>query len=430
MTQLSHSIVTACRIRTWEDLKFSKTLFNSSIMKKQLSLALVLVTFLTSNYLIAQNCPNNLANQSGTVTFTNYGLSSGLDTAEAALYQGQCGIRAINTDNNQPWAKYRVEIDLATNNLQSGDELDISADVFVESGRGRFEVNQNNAPNTALLSKTFEASNTDTNVSGRVTVPSGISTLDLWLHSNYTLNNQGGSVIYANVTVAKVGAGTINVTGVNVAPLSPTLNVNESLLLTATVSPIDATNQGVSWSSSDSSIATVNSSGLVTGIAAGNAAITVTTSDGDYTAQSNITVTDPSGGGDPPPTGGSIWSENNSTASYDGEVAIGRNSVPPGYQLAVEGNIRTREVRVDQENWPDYVFDPSYSLPALAEIKKHIKEKGHLPNIPSAHEVEANGVELGEMNRRLLEKIEELTLHLIQIREEVDTLKQKKTNTN
>ena len=226
------------------------------------------------------------------------------------------------------------------------------------------------------------------------------------------------------------GNNTIPVTGVTLDNTPPSLNVNESLLLTATVSTIDATNQGVSWSSSDSSIATVNSSGLVTGIAAGNAAITVTTSDGDYTAQSNITVTDPSGGGDPPPTGGSIWSENNSTASYDGEVAIGRNSVPPGYQLAVEGNIRTREVRVDQENWPDYVFDPSYSLPALAEIKKHIKEKGHLPNIPSAHEVEANGVELGEMNRRLLEKIEELTLHLIQIREEVDTLKQKKTNTN
>ncbi|MEX0275122.1 MAG: hypothetical protein AB3N16_12165 [Flavobacteriaceae bacterium] len=123
-------------------------------------------------------------------------------------------------------------------------------------------------------------------------------------------------------------------------------------------------------------------------------------------------------------SGTSVWSEANTTASYDGEVAIGTSSVPVGYKLAVEGKIRTREVRVDQDTWPDYVFKTDYDLPSLDFIQKHIQEKGHLPNIPSATEVEVNGIELGEMNKLLLEKIEELTLHIIQLRVELDALKQ------
>ncbi len=123
-------------------------------------------------------------------------------------------------------------------------------------------------------------------------------------------------------------------------------------------------------------------------------------------------------------SGTSVWSEDNTTASYNGEVAIGTNAVPAGFKLAVEGKIRTREVRVDQDTWPDYVFKEAYNLASLEQIQKHIKEKGHLPNIPSAVEVQANGIELGEMNKLLLEKIEELTLHIIQLNEEVQKLKE------
>lgn len=123
-------------------------------------------------------------------------------------------------------------------------------------------------------------------------------------------------------------------------------------------------------------------------------------------------------------TGSSVWTENSTTASYDGSVAIGATSVPAGYKVAIEGKIRTREVRVDQDTWPDYVFKEEYTLPSLDQIQKHIKENGHLPNIPSAAEVQANGIELGEMNKLLLEKIEELTLHLIQLSETVDKLKE------
>ncbi|WP_350291581.1 hypothetical protein [uncultured Croceitalea sp.] len=123
-------------------------------------------------------------------------------------------------------------------------------------------------------------------------------------------------------------------------------------------------------------------------------------------------------------SGTSVWTENGDTASYDGFVAVGTTSVPAGYQLAVEGKVRAREMRVDQDTWPDYVFNKEYDLSSLKELKIHIQEKGHLPKIPSAKEVEAHGIELGEMNKLLLEKIEELTLHLIQLSEEVDQLKE------
>lgn len=94
-----------------------------------------------------------------------------------------------------------------------------------------------------------------------------------------------------------------------------------------------------------------------------------------------------------------------------GNVGIGITT--PSEKLSVNGNIRAREVKVETANWPDYVFAKDYQLPSLVETERYIKEKGHLIGIPSAEEVKANGFSLGEMNARLLEKIEELTLHLI-----------------
>lgn len=113
-------------------------------------------------------------------------------------------------------------------------------------------------------------------------------------------------------------------------------------------------------------------------------------------------------------SGSSVWSESSGVASYTGEVAVGTSAVPNGYKLAVEGKIRSREVRVDQDNWADYVFKSDYPLLSLDEVQQYINDYGHLPNIPSAKEVKRSGLQLGEMNKLLLEKIEELTLHLIE----------------
>ncbi|WP_281336231.1 hypothetical protein [Flavobacterium eburneipallidum] len=99
--------------------------------------------------------------------------------------------------------------------------------------------------------------------------------------------------------------------------------------------------------------------------------------------------------------------------NIQGNVGIGivSNSTD---KLAVNGTIHTKEVRVDLVGWPDYVFKEDYTLPSLREVEKHIKEKGHLKDIPSAEEVAQNGFLLGEMNAKLLQKIEELTLYTIE----------------
>ena len=104
------------------------------------------------------------------------------------------------------------------------------------------------------------------------------------------------------------------------------------------------------------------------------------------------------------------------TLLSDGKVGIG--TATPDTELAVNGNIHAKEVKVDLVGWPDYVFEEDYDLPTLEEVQDHINEKGHLINMPSASEVESDGLELGEMNRLLLEKIEEMTLYILQLREE------------
>lgn len=97
-----------------------------------------------------------------------------------------------------------------------------------------------------------------------------------------------------------------------------------------------------------------------------------------------------------------------------------------GYKLAVNGTVRAKEIRVEiNPEWPDYVFAKGYKLPTLDEVKQHIEKEGTLPDVPNKADVKANGVDLGEMNALLLQKIEELTLYVIKQQEEIDKLKSK-----
>lgn len=105
------------------------------------------------------------------------------------------------------------------------------------------------------------------------------------------------------------------------------------------------------------------------------------------------------------------------------KIGVGVNSaeIPNDYHLAVKGRIIGEEVKVQLiADWPDYVFSKGYQLLSLQELENYINLKGHLPNIPSAQDIKKNGVLLGDMNSKLLEKIEELTLYTIQQQKEIE----------
>ncbi|MCG8307085.1 MAG: hypothetical protein MI975_06795 [Cytophagales bacterium] len=110
----------------------------------------------------------------------------------------------------------------------------------------------------------------------------------------------------------------------------------------------------------------------------------------------------------------------------DGEnIGIGTSDTK-GYRLAVAGNIITEEVKVAlQSNWPDFVFQEDYKLNDLSNLENYIKTNKHLPNIPNAGFVAKEGYHLGEMDAKLLEKVEELTLYLIEHNKRIDRLERR-----
>lgn len=98
--------------------------------------------------------------------------------------------------------------------------------------------------------------------------------------------------------------------------------------------------------------------------------------------------------------------------------ASGKTTIHNGtraiFQLESDGLLRLRSVKIDEANWPDYVFEKDYKLTALSEVAKFIEQNGHLPNVPSREEVLKDGIEVGEMLKILTEKVEELTLYSIE----------------
>ena len=121
-----------------------------------------------------------------------------------------------------------------------------------------------------------------------------------------------------------------------------------------------------------------------------------------------------------------LWSDNNNVISYTGgDVTIGVSTPNSGAKLTVNGRIASTEVKVEAINGPDYVFKEDYQLKSISEVEDFIQANNHLPGIPSAKEMAKNGVQLGEFNMLLLQKIEELTLYAIEQQKQIDKLKAK-----
>jgi len=99
-----------------------------------------------------------------------------------------------------------------------------------------------------------------------------------------------------------------------------------------------------------------------------------------------------------------------------------KNSSTKILQLDNNGLLHARRIKVDTDNWADFVFEKKYQLMPLNELQTYINENKHLPNIPSENDVIENGVDLVEMNKLLLQKVEELTLYLLQQQKEIEEL--------
>ncbi|WP_461630280.1 hypothetical protein [Labilibaculum euxinus] len=106
----------------------------------------------------------------------------------------------------------------------------------------------------------------------------------------------------------------------------------------------------------------------------------------------------------------------------DGNVGIGTTTTGT-HKLAVNGTIGAREIKIEATGWSDFVFENDYQLKNLEEVESYITKNNHLPDVPSEKEVLKNGIQLGEMNAKLLQKIEELTLYMIEQNKEIKELR-------
>ena len=104
---------------------------------------------------------------------------------------------------------------------------------------------------------------------------------------------------------------------------------------------------------------------------------------------------------------------------------VGIGTLNPIHELSVNGTIQAKELIVTTlaADWPDFVFDPEYKLTSLHELDKYIESEKHLPGVPSANEISEEGIKVSEMNAILLQKVEELTLYVIELQKQIDELK-------
>ncbi len=237
-----------------------------------------------------------------------------------------------------------------------------------------------------------------------------------------TVGDAAGNITSTTATATTGAANDIDSPVIN--SFQATAQSSSSILLDWEANDnVGITTRSITYNGLNVPISTDSGSTTVTGLNASQEytfTLTVGDAAGNTTTTNAVATTDAASGG-----GTSAWVNGDGNDIYysSGNVAIGRTNVPDTYRLAVDGKIRTREVRVDQDTWADYVFKEGYQLPTLKEVQRHIEEKGHLPSIPSSAEVTENGIQLGEMNRLLLQKIEELTLYVLKQQEEIDLLK-------
>ena len=100
------------------------------------------------------------------------------------------------------------------------------------------------------------------------------------------------------------------------------------------------------------------------------------------------------------------------------------------FKVRGDGEVFARKYTTTLNSFPDYVFEADYNLMSFKDLRNHIKTNKHLPNMPTANEIEKNGADLGELNRILVEKVEELTLYILELEERLSEVESEETSTN
>ena len=117
------------------------------------------------------------------------------------------------------------------------------------------------------------------------------------------------------------------------------------------------------------------------------------------------------------------YGEFSQSVLISGMVRVGN-----GFECSATGDVKAKSLKITLDGWSDFVFDDNYRLPSLKEVEQYISQHRHLPDIPSTKEVEQEGIDLGQMNAKLLQKVEELTLYIIDLQKQIDELKQQCNN--
>ncbi|GGG42722.1 hypothetical protein GCM10011414_10420 [Croceivirga lutea] len=148
------------------------------------------------------SCPDYLENDDPIIVLPEGQLVAGMDEVSGTNEEtngSYCGVVVTNTDTGQPWSRYRLPIVLADHGISAGDELFIGIDGNDGTGNARVEIVQNNTPNSALGSSNFGSS--WSRYETTISVPSGLSSIDIWMYSNYIDYGNGGTSYYDNLTV-------------------------------------------------------------------------------------------------------------------------------------------------------------------------------------------------------------------------------------
>jgi hypothetical protein len=360
------------------------------------------------------------------VVFKRNGVKAGL--LNASLLNTSWGVAALSSNTIGPYNTGIGYSSLLTNstggfNTSIGTYcLANNSNANYNTGVGYASLNQN----TGGANTSIGALASQHNTTGQYNTAVGVSSLNSNLAASYN-TAIGGASLFSNKSGAENTAIGYNSLNTNTTGQYNTAVGYQAVADTGALYALSLGYNSTATSNQlalSDSIHTIKAKGLSTGA---GYVLTDVSGNGNLSLQPSAGSTAWSFNGNSPTSGVSYLGSSNNVSlrfrTYNtekmiidsiGRVGIGvTNITDTSYKLYVEKGIRTRKVQVDIASWSDFVFDNNYKLPSLTSVENFIQQNRHLPDVPSASEVEQNGIDLGNNQKILLQKVEELTLYTI-----------------